>query len=340
MPLLVTSIVNPTYRDAFVGLIVLLVIGLIIYFFISRKEAKKTQYSYLETVRIRLDRTQYPYSERITDAIISFIVLLVGFSIFAVLSNLFTGSFLGIVFGIIGLCFLGAMFIQSIANLFGYQPFWKMIERSSNPVSQEDEISNLTVQEDLGTKPSTQEKKQLQSNPKSPSFKKGYLVIIAILSILCIGLLISFAVLPSTQGPASPTISNLQFPTATYDNPKLQSAYEVVAPTPETKVASVNVMPTPVISPAGDPIIGNWLYGSLQDGVSPHDYYKIHSDGTYFEDLRASATDTYITSGTWISRGNNSYSMIDHQGISKPINYDPAYNTLYYTYLPYILSPT
>jgi len=165
MPSMVSSIANPTYRDAFVGLIVLLVIGLIIYFFILRKEAKKTQYSYLETVRIRLDRTQYPYSERITDAIISFIVLLVGFSIFAVLSNLLTVSFLGIIFGIIGLCFFGAMFIQPIANLFGYQPFWKRIERSSNPVSQDDEISNSTVQEDLETNPSTQEKNQSLSNP-------------------------------------------------------------------------------------------------------------------------------------------------------------------------------
>ena len=139
MPSMVSSVANPTYRDLFVGLIVLLIIGLIIYFVVSRKEAKKTQYSYLETVRIRLDRTQYPYSERITDAIISFIVLLVGFSIFGALSNLPT---VGIIFGIICLCFLGAMFIQPIANLFGYQPFWKRIEKSSNPVSQGSKISN------------------------------------------------------------------------------------------------------------------------------------------------------------------------------------------------------
>ena len=216
--------------------------------------------------------------------------------------------------------------------------YWEEI--LNNPGSKEAKIPNSTVLKDLETNPPTQEKKQSQSNPESSSFKVGYLVIIAILSIVCLGLLISFAVLPSTQGPASPPISNLQFPMATPDNSKIQSTYAVVAPTQATKVASVNVMPTPLTSPTVDPIIGNWLYGSLQDSVSPHDYYEIHSDGTYFEDLRASATDTYITSGTWISRGNNSYSMINHQGSSKPINYDPAYNTLYYTYLPWVLVQT
>jgi len=125
MPSMVSSVANPTYRDLLVGLIVLLIIGLIIYFVVSRKEAKKTQYSYLETVRIRLDRTQYPYSERINDAIISFIVLLIGYFIFGALSTLPT---VGIIFWIICLCCFGAMFIQPIANIFGYPPFWKRIE--------------------------------------------------------------------------------------------------------------------------------------------------------------------------------------------------------------------
>ena len=161
MPSMVSSVANPTYRDLSVGLFVLLIIGLIIYFYISRKQAKKTQYSYLETVRIRMDCTQYPYSERITDAIISFIVLLVGFSIFVLLSDVPT---VGIIFGVISLCLLGAMFIQPIANLFGYQPFWKKIEKSSNPVSQGSKISNSFDLENLETTQPTHEQKQSQSN--------------------------------------------------------------------------------------------------------------------------------------------------------------------------------
>jgi hypothetical protein len=287
---------------------------------------------------VRLDRAQYPYSERVKDAIITFIILFIGAVIFEVLGKL--PSIIGIIFWIIELVLIGALIVVPIGCLFGYLPFWKKSEISNNPVTAEVKISSPMGLQDLETHPQTQEKKQSQSNPVTSFAKKGYLVIIAILSILCIGLLISFVVLPSTQGPAAPTISNLQFPTATYDNSKIQSTYDVVAPTPETKVASVNVMPTPVTSPTVDPIIGNWLYGSLQDSVSPHDYYEIHSDGTYFQDIRVSAHDTYITSGTWISRGNNSYLMINHQGGSHPINYDPAYNTLYYTYLPWVLSPT